>query len=260
MLIRCCGFIGIMFLGSCIKQIPVSAPSATNQSLVIEAELSPQGNRIRLSKISPLGVAHSALNKAGLEMRLSDETQKKTYTRFRLQRDGSYQIIDDNQVVVRGVIGHRYALNLNVEGKPYSAQAFINAPVRIKKITYFTSNNQVNLSGFTVFYDPPDFNKAHYIKVEIIQNKERDHHINIFSSEDKQAPFQFFLRHKHKDPEDIKMEIKSIEAAAFTFWRSVELNGNKLNAAPANPSSFFYDAIGYFQAYSSVITDLKETD
>lgn len=165
--------------------------------------------------------------------------------------DGTY--ITTNLI---GVVGRTYTLNVELDGKTYTASSTMPQAVNIDKI-YFGKSAFHNIALTTIEFKDPQ-NIDNYYRVVQKVNDTLDTGIHI--GNDQLSPGQridFSLSYTTEDGENklingdkITLYLECIDKSVYEYFRTSRTNYGQ-SASPANPvSNISNGALGYFSACS----------
>jgi len=247
----------ITFLfSSCEKVIDINLNSS-DPKIVVEAEISDQSFcKVQLTQTVNFSESNTFPAVTGAIVRISDNSgNSETLTET---TQGIY-----SGDTLQGISGRTYTLEVNADGKTYSAISTMFSPVSID--TLFIEKSSGGLMGgeskfvSVQFKDPAGVNN-YYRFIQIINSIEQN---SIIIDADVLKDGNTIIRPLHSQDSNssdlqtgdlVTVLLLTIDKGAFDYFRTFnQLSGGKgLSASsPANPlSNFSNGALGYFSAYA----------
>lgn len=287
-------FIFAFVFSSCEKNITIDTGS-TEQLLVVEAEIeNDEYPFVVLSKsvdyfgkINPQILANSFVRNATIDISNGTTTHRlKEYTiPVNAQYSVTFYTIDPANMATafKGVFNKSYSLNINANGKTYTATTTIPNPTRRidslwwENIPLVTGNDTVWKKVMIKAFDPAGL--GDYIRYFTKRNQEdflpgdpsvfddlfidgTGYELQVTRGKDRNNPptdgeFNSFF--KRGDTVDVK--ISNIDKATYDFWRTMEFNYQSVGNPFASPVKVVSNingspALGYFGGYASQVRRL----
>lgn len=235
----------------CEKVIDLKLDNAA-PVLVIEGGVSNQSENqvVRISKTIPFNEKNTFNGFSGALVSLTTGNgQKIQYTET---SPGNYQTIR-----FRGIPGTSYTLEVNAEGKLYTATSVMPQPVKL---------DSLSLKKFSFFTDSGFYAAVNYRDPVTVQNqyryilKVRDKTVHEMVAEDRffdgntVSDILFYDLDDLKKGDRLDVEMQCIDRAVFKYFFAIsQINGDGgPPVAPANPvSNFNSGALGIFNAYTT---------
>lgn len=236
---------------SCQKVVDLKLKDASGQ-LVIEANVTNTNTQtVKLSR----NVAFTSTNNypavSGAVVTVSDQTGK------------IYQLIEGAAGVYslsqfRGISLTNYNLNVQTDGKTYTASSTM--PARVSLDSIFAKNNEFNSKQryISVAYADPAGVKNQYRFVMYVNDVQVN---SVFAYNDDLTDGRYVnaqLRQFDIDiyPGDtVKIEMQCIDPAIYAYWESLQQqqgNGPGGGVTPSNPpTNLTNNALGYFSAHTT---------
>lgn len=174
---------------------------------------------------------------------------------------GTYQT-----TIIKGRPGHKYALQVNIGEKAFSATSVMPSVIVWPDSVYFTSESLSSRERYiaNVWYTDPTGKGNNYRFVQYVnERKENTVFVNNDNlSEGKAVAYPLFYLNDGNDisrdikrGDTIRIELQCIDAPMYKYWYSLStVTGSQLfsSASPANPvTNIEGGALGYFSAYTS---------
>jgi hypothetical protein len=251
-----------IFIG-CEEIIEVELDNAEPQ-IVIEAKISdaPENNIVSITKSTDFYNPSQFETISGAEIIVNEKSGNKYI--FTEQSPGLYK----NDLLTANT-GMKYTINVNYNGKSYSATSKLNKKLIIDSIAVIGEKRPFRDNLFYEFHcyfkDNPGIKDYARFKVSINGEYEK----NIFVYDDRltdgnEIDFNRFNIRNGNDEEPIKpgdiitMELLTIDEGAFEYFdtlrrvlASAPRGGPGGGTAPANPTTNWNNnALGYFSAFS----------
>ncbi|HTJ11398.1 MAG TPA: DUF4249 family protein [Dinghuibacter sp.] len=168
-----------------------------------------------------------------------------------------------------GVSGHNYALLVNYNGKSYTAQSTMPAPVELQDISFYSQSfgKNTDIQPIPNFQDPPGIGND-YQFVLYVNGKQLP---KTFVFSDRLSDGRFIHETLNTDTSDLKpfdqlrIDMYCIDPNVYNYFYEVtqitDPGQQAGNAAPGNPTSNIYGgALGIFSAHtvSSSQTDVPK--
>lgn len=249
-------FISIAALvASCEDVIEVDLDSI-DPKLVIEGSITDANNNceIRLSMTSDYFSSDSIPMVTGASVLVSD-FQGNVY-QFEEMSPGLY-LSDD----LRGIENAEYQLEVNSEGKEYTAYVKMPQKVEIGGLSQIETPEYMEFTGGylvnTHLFDPEGSKDFYRIKVYRIHDPNKGINIlNVFDDafvDGKEIVMQWD-KEQFFPQDTVIVELQSLDESTYTYYAnllSLAESGFIGNANPANPeTNISNDALGYFGAYT----------
>jgi len=252
-------FVFIMLLfNSCRKVIDVDI-DGVEPKYVVEAVITdqPGESRVLLSTTKDVSENNQFPAVSGATVTVTDDTG--IVTTFFEDSAGTY-----TAPAFTGVIGKKYSLHINTNGKTFTAQS--RMPEKVNMDTLFISDEilfgeNTKLAN-TNYQDPPGKGQC-YRYIQYINGKKTE---TIFTNNDDyidgkyvEAKLWYLTEEDDAEEEKIKtgdtvrLEMLCIDQAVYKFWFSLNQSatGNSQSASPANAvTNITGGALGYFSAHS----------
>lgn len=199
-------------------------------------------------------------------IRISDGTNTETLVETKA---GVYQTL-----LMKGVVGRKYTIEVDSESKSYLAQALIPAPVPIQKmyVLLIEIGSQKVYSPTIIYMDPVGVKNFYYNVIYI--NGERSKAMNLNDDEftKEGVPYPEAIRYRTMDDgkdddesdlkvgDTIKVIKRSLDESSYNYFLSML---SIASGGATNPTSNFSNgALGCFNVYSvsSIELILKEED
>lgn len=256
-LLLCLVAIVILGISSCTEIVNIDLNSAAPK-LVVDGFVSNQPGpyTITLSRSTNYFTGKASPPESGAQVIISDD--KGVSETLEEISQGTYRTR-----TIRGIIGRRYTLFVNIESQRYSASAMLSDSVNIDSLSYKLVPPMLNTSDapyFLVdcwFHDPPG--PGNYYGLRLYRNGSSirdisnnrvitDHLTNGTYMHESQTETSLM-------PGDtVQVDLVSFDKSAFDFYNTLRetLNtGNPFSAPPANPiTNLTNGALGYFGAYA----------
>lgn len=257
---KICYILFFLILIGCEKVIDVDLNEA-NPEIVIEGNLSYEKGalEVKISKTASYFESGSGEEVSGAAVFLEhhtgeiieiNETSTGTYEKDRL-------LVQPDNV---------YNLRVEVDGEVYTAESFLNEPVKIDSLgyTYYTGNNFFD-GGYRVklyFADPID--EANYYRIKVSKNGKLENEAGDLIVFDDSALdgkiIEVTLRGQSFTAGDTAaVQLITLGKHAYEYLSTLRdlANTNPGSPAPANPiSNFSNGALGYFSAWSHESKDI----
>jgi len=240
----------ICLLTACEKVISVDL-NTSSPAIVIQGNVydHPGPYIVKISKTVDFNEANTFPPVTNAKVSISDNAgNSETLTEI---EDGTYATAN-----LAGVVGRTYTLNVESNGKTYTASSTMPQAVNIDRIYFGKSAfNDVALTTIE-FKDPQDIDN--YYRVIQYVNDTLDTGIHI--GNDQLSPGQtisFSLSYTTEDGENklisgdkITLYLECIDKSIYEYFRTSRTNYGQ-SASPANPvSNISNGALGYFSACS----------
>lgn len=255
----CLLFLAISLLSACQKVIHLDL-KPSDQPYVIEGIVTDQPGtcRVLISRTKQFADDNSFQGVSGAEVTLADDAGDTV----RLVERGA-GVYTDSMFI--GATGHRYALQVTVGGKRFTASSTMSSKVRLdsayiaEEDFFGDATKQLNV----MYQDPagqPDYYKfvefVNGVQVQqlfvgddqLTDGKEVTSTLRYFDDKDNKNDVP-----KIKTGDTIKVNMECIDAAVYKYWSSLESSatGSSQSASPANPvTNIAGGALGYFSAYT----------
>ncbi len=183
---------------------------------------------------------------------------------------GSVEVLEENEdglyisSKMKGQPGRTYTLKVEVDGKAYIAQSYLNTPVKIDSLKkeYFPAvgNRESGYYIHCYFTDPPE--QGNNYRLFAWKNGEMDE--NLYIMDDKfingQSVDYYFFINPYQIGDTISIALASIDRPVYEYYQTlfniVAQQGGGNPANPANPvSNLSNDALGYFGALAVDVQD-----
>lgn len=251
--------LSLFLLNSCEKEINLDLDDQSG-NIVIEANVTNQPGPyfVKITKSVAFTQTNNYPAVTGAQVILTDNTgQTET-----LQYVGEGKYKTNNFV---GTTGRTYTLNVQAEGKQYTAQSTMPQVVNFEGLTQdsFEFGGEITYTLLPVFTDPPALGNRYLFNFTI--NDKTKKYFNAFSDNvNNGMPNQrpIFLPnddnkgtdHKVVIGDSIHVEMQSIDNNIFTYYSALLQisGGNGGSVTPSNPPSNINNgALGYFSAHTS---------
>lgn len=155
-------------------------------------------------------------------------------------------------MLLQGIPGHIYILNVDLNGKIFSASSTMPQPVLLDSVTFDTSDNK-QIRAIANYQDPAGI--VNYYKYSTVINGVLDKRFQTF--EDRLSDGRYIQDKMDDDSSEIRrndvvqLSLVGIDKAVYTFLSQAEniAYANDNQAAPATPTSNITGGcLGYFSA------------
>jgi len=245
----------VLFIAACKKVIQVDLKSAEPQ-LVIEGEVTngPAPYYVRISRTVDFSAPNDYPPVTNAFVRLTDTTNGISDSMVQVD-PGLYRSHE-----VGGVPHHTYLLQVDMDGKEYTAFSTMPGIVRLDSVT-FTQNigvdNKTEINAVAGFQDPKGAGN-YYQFIEVVNGRQIP---DIFVFEDRLSDGKYISYPLYNDsaylqPGDtLTMTMNCIDKKSYNYFftlMSVAGSNNFQSATPANPvSNISGGALGYFSAHTT---------
>lgn len=243
---------GAITFSSCQKVIDVKLNEA-DKKLVVDAVLTDNegGCIVKLSKTKAFNDNNNFVGLSGATVTMADEAGN--VTPLTETDPGVY-----THATLKGINGKSYKLQINAEGKSYTASSTMPQQVTFDSAYLETQKffDEEQTFANVVFKDPGGV-KNYYLFKQFVNGKRTDGNFIMDDDLSDGKTFRSTLYlftdddEKIKPGDVIKIEMQCIEKAVYKYWFSYDqsASGSGGSATPANPvSNISGDALGYFSA------------
>ncbi len=257
----------ILTLSACTERIDLNLDSEANQRLVVDAWLTDEvkAHQVKLTLTSDYFKNEAPEPATGAVVSITDGTET-----FQMQEasPGIY-LTDDN---VQGKPGHTYTLQIDWDGKTYSATSLLRPVSLIDSLGYEKSEFQDDGNDFTEYsvllytVEPPTLDDAYYWKGFLVDAPNDLTRTYWEIAEDKfvnGSPINGaeVLVMEANPGDDFVFEQYNIGPAAFDFFLAVQTEtiykGGIFDTPPANvPTNLSGGALGFFVTAGVVRSEL----
>lgn len=243
-----------VLLASCEDVIDVDLKD-TEPQLVIAASMSPFDAEVIISETVPFSADQPFRPVSGAEVLLFD-TDAGWYVQLDEVAPGEYRPEPyrlGSVVDVEKFLDTEFMVNVTIDSTYYVARAQAPRPVPIDSVgTSVTHVFDEDRKFAMVKFQDPEGEPNYY---QYFQSVNGEPFKMLYVTDDKfndgkyvsEALTDRDLILESGDSVDIR--VRSIDKATFDFWEAVQA-ANPGSAAPANPPSVFYGALGYFSVYT----------
>jgi hypothetical protein len=248
----------ILLFASCRKVIDVDI-EGVEPKYVVEAVITdrPGDSRVLLSTTKDVSENNQFPAVSGATVLVTDDAG--IVTTFTEDSAGTY-----TAPAFTGVIGKKYSLQININGKTFTAES--KMPERVKMDTLYISDEilfgeNTKLAN-TSYQDPPGKGQC-YRYIQYINDKKTK---TIFTNNDDyidgnyvEAKLWYLTdddsaeEEKIKTGDTVRLDMLCIDQAVYKFWFSLtqSATGNSQSASPANAvTNITGGALGYFSAHT----------
>jgi hypothetical protein len=244
-------FLAMAVVSSCEKVIDVDIKDAA-PAIVIEGILTNRADSqvVRISRSALFGQTNVFPAVRGAVVSITEDGIRKVT--LRENTPGVYIIRN-----VRGTPGHIYTLNVEAEGKTYTATSTMPNQVRLDTIGLNSSNffGKIRKSLSIEYQDPAQV--KNYYRCLLSVNGKPSKQFFLFDDNFtdgkrvSQDLFDFDVELQQGDIVDV--ELHCIDPIIYRYWQGLDQNQNRGGASttPANPvSNMSNGALGYFSAHT----------
>ncbi|MDQ0782454.1 DUF4249 domain-containing protein [Chryseobacterium sp. W4I1] len=247
---------------SCEKEIDLDLEDQSGK-IVIEGNITnkPGPYIVRITK----SVAFTQNNQypavVGAQVVISDNTGQTETLQY--IGDGNYRTSAFN-----GATGRTYTLNIQAEGKQYTAQSTMPEAVHLDGLTQdsFSFGGEITYALLPVFTDPPALGNRYLFNFTVNSLTKKTFDVfsdNVNNGMVNQRPIFLPNEEDDNDPtkhkvivgDTIHMEMQSIDNNIFTYYSAllqiIDGGGPGGGVTPSNPpSNISNGALGYFSAHT----------
>jgi len=252
-----------VLLSSCSEDVITIDLKDAAPKIVIEGTLSDQGEpcTVRVSKSGDFYKPSEFPPVTGATVTLSDS-------------EGNLETLAENEAglylgnSLLGVEGRTYILTVEAEGKTYEAVSTLMKAVEIDSLTYyFEDDPDIYNEDYEDMEEGYVFSchftyheiEGNYYRIKLTHNGELLQDIFLIPDwyEDGESVEYEFSNHLFEKNDTIKVELLSIDKAAYDYFSTLNAvllsvnTGPVFSSIPDNPlTNFTEGALGYFAAYS----------
>ena len=243
-----------VLLASCEDVIDVDLKD-TEPQLVIAASMSPFDAEVTISETVPFTADQPFRPVSGAEVMLFN-VDAGSYVPLDEVSPGEYRPRPDwlrGFVDVKDFLRTEFMVYVTIDSLWYSAYARAPRPVPIDSVgTSITHVFDEDRKFAMVKFQDPEGEPNYY---QFFQSVNGDPFKMLYVTDDKFNDGKYVseaLTDRDltlESGDSVAVRMRSIDKATFDFWEAVQA-ANPGSAAPANPPSVFYGALGYFSVYT----------
>ncbi|ASK32326.1 hypothetical protein CEY12_20560 [Chryseobacterium sp. T16E-39] len=245
----------LLLLSSCVNEIDLNLTDKSG-NIVIEGNITDQPGPYIIRITRSTGMIQNSQYQivTNAKVIVSDNTsQTETLT---YAGDGKYQTTD-----FKGVAGRTYTLQVEADGKQYSAQSTMPTAVDFEDLKQdsFIPEGRITYKLLPIFKDPPALGNRYLFNI-IINNYDKKYklfsdYVNNGTLNQKAITLPNSGFNAVKVGDVIEVEMQCIDNNIFayynTFLKIIENNDVNFDASSSNPSSNITNGgLGYFSAHS----------
>jgi|688.fasta_scaffold64734_3 hypothetical protein len=238
----------VLFATSCTKVIDLNL-KAGEPVYVIEGNFSDDsvGNLVKISRSVALSEPNNFPTVSNAIVTITDENGNVEILNH--SQNGEYEIL-----TTQAVFGKTYKLNVQVDGKTFTAQSTMPYPTKIDSLDFlaFSFGPTENINIVPIYVDSAGIDNYYRFVVAVNDEVSDD----IFVNDDDlidgiQARQPYFGQYELKKGDTASVTLQCIDKNVYLYYFSLQQNTSG-DATPANPvTNVTGGAIGYFSAHAS---------